>query len=789
MRLILSLLLCTSALVAATIEERTKGLERLAGFVDLYWDAKTGKLLLKVDRFERELLYVTSLPAGVGSNDIGLDRGQLGQERVVQFERSGNRVLLMQQNYDYRATSAEPDERQAVTDSFARSALAGFTVEAESGGAVLVDATSFFLRDAHNMAARLRAANQGAFRLDAQRSAIYLPRTKAFPKNTEVEVTLTFAGENPGAFVRSVAPDPESITVRQHHSFIELPDAGFEPRVFDPRAGYFVTGYADYSTPVTEKVRRRFITRHRLQKKDSGAAMSEAVRPLVYYLDRGTPEPVRSALLEGGRWWNQAFEAAGFRNAFRLEMLPEGADPMDVRYNLIQWVHRSTRGWSYGASITDPRTGEILKGHVSLGSLRVRQDYLIAEGLLAPHDGTQKSQQALEMALARLRQLSAHEIGHTLGLAHNYAASVANRASVMDYPHPYAALRPDGTVDLSDAYATGIGEWDKVAIRYGYSEAPPTALRAILEESQKKGLVFLGDADAADGGAHPYTHTWDGGKDSIEELARIMRVRARGLERFGEKNIRPGDPMATLEEVLVPLYLGHRYQVTAAAKWLGGLNYTYALRGDGQLIAEIVPAAKQTQALNALVDTLQPSALLLPENILKLIPPRPAGYPRSRETFTGRTGITFDPLAAAEAAAHHTVGLILHPDRVARLVQYHARNSANPSLDAVIDTLLARTWRQPARAGMEGEVRRVTDLVVVYHLMALAANPQAAPQARAVALEKLTGIETWATRTPAGDAGQRAHQGFSAAMIRSFLKEPGKPTLPRPAEPPPGAPI
>ncbi len=609
MRFALLLLLSANVAPAVTIEERTKGLERLAGFLDLYWDAKGGKMLLCIPRLESELLYFSSLPAGIGSNDLGLDRGQLGQERIVQFERSGNRVLLMQQNYDYRATSPDARERQAVTDSFARSALAGFAIEAEDSHGVLVDATSFFLRDTHGVATRLRGMNQGTYRLDPQRSAFYLPRTKSFPQNTEIEVTLTFAGENPGGFVRSVVPDSEALTVREHHSFIQLPDSGYVPRAFDPRAGYFLTSYADYSSPVTDKLRRRYLTRHRLQKKNPGTLMSEPIKPIVYYLDPGTPEPVRSALLEGGRWWNQAFEAAGYRNAFRMELLPAGADPMDIRYNLVQWVHRSTRGWSYGASISDPRTGEILKGHVTLGSLRVRQDYLIAEGLLAPYEHTDASPEALAMALARLRQLSAHEIGHTLGLAHNFAASVSQRASVMDYPHPYAALRPDGTVDLQQAYAVGIGEWDKTAIRYGYSEGTPPELAAILEESQKKGVRFISDADSGDGGAHPYTHVWDNGADSVAELTRIMRLRSRGLERFGERNLRPGEPLATLEEVLVPLYLGHRYQLSAAAKWLGGLNYSYALRGDGQVIAEIVPAAKQTQALTALLDALQPSLL------------------------------------------------------------------------------------------------------------------------------------------------------------------------------------
>src|SRR5271156_2549024 len=492
----------------ASISAKTANAQKLPGYFNLYWDAKQGKLWLAIDKWDTEFLYQSGLSAGIGSNDIGLDRGQLGATRIVRFERSGNKVLLVQENLDYRAVSSDPNEQRAVRDSFAESVLAGFTVAAEENGTALVDATDFFLRDAHGIPETLRRTHQGSYHVDPARCAIYLPQTKNFPLNTEVEATLTFSGDEPGAWVRQVTPSPESITVREHHSFVQLPPPGYKPRIYDPRSSFFGISYMDYATSVSEPIVKRFTARHRLEKKDPKAAVSEPVKPIVYYLDRGAPEPIRSALLEGARWWNQAFEAAGYKNAFRVELMPEGADLMDLRYNVIQWVHRATRGWSYGAAVIDPRTGEIIKGHVTLGSLRVRQDYLIAEGLLAPYEkGKPVSPKMMEMALARLRQLAAHEVGHTLGLMHNYSSSTVNRSSVMDYPPPYVKLDADGVPDLSDAYATGIGEWDKVSITWGYKEFLPdtnvsAALNKILTDAYlEKHLRFLTDQDARPAGS------------------------------------------------------------------------------------------------------------------------------------------------------------------------------------------------------------------------------------------------------------------------------------------------
>ncbi|HSC44431.1 MAG TPA: zinc-dependent metalloprotease [Candidatus Acidoferrum sp.] len=780
------------------IAEKTRDTQKLAGYFNLYWDAKAGKLWLEIDKWDTEFLYESGLPAGIGSNDIGLDRGQLGETRIVQFERSGPKVLLVQENLSFRAVSSDPDERRAVHDSFAESVLWGFTAAAEENGHVLVDATDFYLRDAHAVTAALKRAKQGTFRLDGSRSAIYLANTKNFPLNTEVEATLTFTGDEPGNWLRDVAPEPTAITVREHHSFVQLPPPGYKPRVYDPRSSFSGISYMDYATPISEEITKRFATRHRLAKKDPAAALSEPVEPIVYYLDRGAPEPIRSALLEGARWWNQAFEAAGYKNAFHVEQLPEGADMMDLRYNVIQWVHRATRGWSYGASVIDPRTGEIIKGHVTLGSLRVRQDYLIAEGLLAPYEkGKPVSPKMQEMALARLRQLAAHEVGHTLGLEHNYSASTVNRSSVMDYPPPLAKLAADGSIDLSDAYATGIGEWDKASIAWGYQDFTagtdePAALNKILLDAYGSGLRFLTDQDARPAGSSSsVAHLWDSGSNAVDELNRLMEVRAAALKRFGENNIRESAPLATLEDALVPVYMLHRYQVEAAAKLVGGMDYTFALRGDGEMPTKIVASGEQRRALAAVLATLKPSALVLPETLLAMIPPRPPNYQRGREHFKIGTSPAFDALAPAEAAAQQTLQFLFNPQRAARLVEFHARAAENPGLQEVLDDIFAATWKSPHPPGYAGEVARVVDDVALYDLLALAMNERASTQVKAVAALEADQLRGWmvAAKTGSSDPEQKAHLAYAAAQIEQFQRDPKKLDLPAPAEPPDGPPI
>lgn len=774
-----------------TFAAHVSSLRKIDGFLPLYWDERSGKMWLEIDRLNQEFLYMTALSAGVGSNDLELDRGRANPPSIVQFERSGPRILLIESNYKFRATSGNAAERQAEQESFARSTLWGFDVAAEDGSRLLVDATAFFLRDAALVAPRLQEAKQGRYEPDANRSAFYLPLTKAFPKNTEVETTLTFTGEPTGALIREVTPSPQAVTVREHQSFVALPDPGYKPRPQDPRAGYFSTDFMDFSAPIDEPVTKRYIARHRLEKKNPSAAVSDPVSPIVYYVDPGAPEPVRSALIQGASWWKQAFEAAGFRNAFEVRVLPLDVDPMDVRYNVIQWVHRSTRGWSYGNSLVDPRTGEIIKGVVSLGSLREHQDYLIFEGLMAPHmPGHDTSQALTEAVLARLRQLAAHEVGHTLGLEHNYIASTQGRASVMDYPSPRVEIRPDNTFSLADAYAKGVGEWDRVAITWGYKEfAPGTnerqALDSIIVDAAKRGLTFITDADSRPpGSAHPQAHLWDNGANAVDELNRTLKIRSLALSRFGENNIPIGAAMATLDEVLVPLYFLHRYQTEAASKVLGGSEYTYALRGDGQPVTRIVPAAEQRAALKALLATLDPTALTLPERILDLIPPRPPAYPRSRETFPSRTGVTFDPTSAAEAAADLTASLILNPQRAARLVQYHARNDDNPGLREVVDALLSVTWREPDRKGLEREVAHTIDYVVLARLMSLALDASAPAEVRSIATDKVEELKQYLT-----SSHLEADQKYALTLIATFQSSPDRLELPPAAEIPPGQPL
>jgi len=797
---------------AATIASITQNLRKFDGFCPFFYDDKTGKIYLEIDRWGKEFLYFSSLPEGIGNG--GAERGQ-SNAVIAKFIRMGSKVFLLQPDYEHRSVTGSEDEKRDVADAFSQSVLFGFSPVALEDDRALVDLTSFVVRDALHIGDNIgsgrgnpgssfaAAANNrggatgGGYRFDDSRSAVYIDNTKNFPKNSEFEALVTFTENGGGGGRRgSVAPDPGAVTVRIHQAFVELPDSGYRPRRFDTRSGFIPFGYYDFSAPMSEPLEKRYIIRHRLQKKDPNAAVGEPVEPIVYYIDRGAPPLIRKALIEGGSWWGQAFEAAGFKNAFIVKELPEGADPMDIRYNMVNWLDRSgspQRAFSYGAGYTDPRTGEIIKGVVTLGSDRHRQDYLIAEGLLQPYsDGKPVDPRMQEMALARIRQLSAHEIGHTLGLEHNFMASVKDRASVMDYPFPRFTLKEDGTIDLSQAYATGIGGWDKRAIMWGYSEFPPgadedAALDKVMNETLKEGFKYIPDVG---GLAHPLSNQWDDGVNPIDQLNKLMAVRRHLLDNFSEKAIPKGAPMATLQEVLVPIYLLQRYQVEAAAKSLGGLYFTHAVKNDGQEPTKMVEPAEQWRAFDALMATVTPAALRLPEDLIRKIPPRPTGYPATIEVFRGHTGPTFDPIAAAEAAADNTLSYLLDGERAARLIEYQSRDGRQPGLLAVLDSVVARTWKSGLPAGYEGELQLLVDNLTLKRLLALAADPRHADNVRAEGLVEVDALKGWMQSQAGGATGKwKGALLFGLQEIDEFEKDAEKFVIEPAAEMPPGAPI
>jgi hypothetical protein len=754
------------------------------GLLDLSVEEVTGSIILQLDELPADFLYVPALQSGAGSNDLGLDRGKLDRTRWVRFERYGNRVLLLEPNLSFRAQTTREAERRAVGEAFAQSVLAGFPVDPTSDtGSVRIDLAPLLLSDITRIANRMTELEQGTFKLDPERSAVDSSGVRNFPDNTLIPVVLTFTGTDPGDFVKDVTPTPDSLTVRVTHQFVRLPDNQYQPRAFHPRSGYFDLAYRDYAAPLDEPVEKRLIYRHQLKPGDT----------LRYYVDNGTPEPVRSALIEGASWWNEAFEAAGFDNGFSVEVLPEGVDPLDVRYNVIQWVHRSTRGWSYGSTVSDPRTGQIIKGHVSLGSLRVRQDQLIAEALTAPFSSPDAMPtEAREMALARLRQLSAHEVGHTLGIAHNFAASFSDDASVMDYPHPNLYLDEQGKVRLDRAYERGTSPWDRLAIRYGYSRFSPgteaAGLKAILEEADEKGIVFLDDRDArVPGSANPLAHLWDNGNNVFTRLNEILSIRKIGLDNFSPAVIAQGTPLFEMERRLVPVYLLHRYQVEATAKLLGGLYYEYDLKDERPSRLDPVRAQQQELALQALVDLLNPERLALPVNLRYLVPPAASGYKRGREYFAGQTGVTFDHFSPVRAGADLVIGELLQPQRLARLYEQQAINPALPGINDVMDSLLKVTWSaDKTRDRYLEAVRAEVEWRLLRGLIRLSADSSAADTVREVATATLISL---ANKLQSKKHRGNAHSAAARHEILLFLDRQPPAEKASPSLIPPGSPI
>lgn len=801
------LLLATPAMAADTpsILEFTKPFERHPGLFTFFYDKNGDKVYLQVPSDRGQFLLQTSLPYGLGSNDIGLDRGQLGKTAVVSFARFGNKLLLTEHNLKYRASSSNAAEQASVNEAFADSVLFGFPIVAQDSSAALVDYTPFLQSDIHQVGARLADGNQGRFSVEGSRSAVFMARSKSFVSNTELEAVVTFVGEGKGEFVQQVASDSNALTLHLHHSLVALPDDDYQPRVFHPNSGYWAVSHVDYSAPLSADMTVRYIPRHRLAKKHPEQAVSEPVAPIVYYLDPGVPEPVRSALLDGASWWAEAFAAAGYQDAFVVKLLPEHVDPMDIRYNVIQWVHRATRGWSYGSSVIDPRTGEIIKGLVTLGSLRVRQDIRIAAGLVAPYQQQTESQaaQAVEaMALDRIRQLAAHEVGHTLGIAHNFAASTQQRSSVMDYPHPLLDVSEQG-IGLAQAYEHGIGAWDKWVVQYGYQDfrqdghydarQEQQALQSLLATAAKQGMRFISDEDARpQSGGHPYGHLWDNGEDPSSELNRIWQARHYALNHFSPANLPFGRPLSELADVLVPVYLLHRYQVEATAKLIAGIDYRHQLREERNQPWQRVNAATQRQALTAVLQTLNSEQLTLPSTVQQWLQPADYGSYRSRESIVGRQGLYLDSLALAEVSVQHSLALLLNPERLNRLQQQAAADSEQLSVDELLNSVVAQTLTAPVQAGEAELVQQNTNYQVLRALALLSQNPKLSPTTQAQIWHALTRVKTelaGPVQWPAAWQGRQRFNHYLLDALAQFEQKGQWPAQFSPLPMPPGSPI
>lgn len=780
-------LLSNAAIAASDSAQKIiKNAEAAKGFINLFYDAKSAQLYLQADKLNQPFLLLTSLPHGVGSNDIGLDRGQLGQTRMVQFEQHGPYVVLKQLNTYFRASSDNVAERQAVTQAFAESILwRGKLVE---GKTALVAINDLVINDLHGVSDVLTATKQGLYSLDSSRSVILPQKIKSFERNADIDVNLTFKASKAGKQVEQVTPDGKLLSVRVRYSFIQLPDVGYQPRSYHPMSGYLSDEYADYSTAVDQPLTQRHLLRHRLEKVTPGDAPSKVVKPIVYYLDPGAPEPIRSALLEGARWWESAFTDAGFIDGFKVELLPEGADPQDVRYNMIQWVHRATRGWSYGAAVTDPRTGEIIKGNVTLGSLRVRQDHLIARGLTAGWpDRKAAANAAMELSLARIRQLAAHEVGHTLGLDHNFAASTNDNASVMDYPHPYVSIQGD-KIDIATPYTEGMGEWDKYTIAYGYGGLTQT--ESLLTSTLTKGFRYIGEADSRSASAsNAYASLWDRGNDAVAELVRLETVRRKAIEDFNSDALLADEPHGELADVFVPIYLLTRYQIEAAAKWIGGTDYSYQQVGSGVRWNYIRPKM-QLAALDALLASLQTESLLVPSHVLQALVPKAGNYRKTRESFGSNLGVITDPVAMAEVLSRHIVTQLLTPERLNRVSQAYMEDSQQLSVVQLIDKLAGASLYQDLPSGQGLAMQMRVNTVVIDSLLATYHSPKTAPEVKAQLAARVDYIiKQLKRRSNRGSDYQSAHYDWLFQGVTKGMTDPTYRLITKPMDLPPGSPI
>jgi len=664
-------------------------------------DTQAGKVFLLLpapgpDGVSGRYLFTQSMKTGLGSAGIRIDRGMQGDTRILAFRRIGGKVAAVFENPRYRATG-DAEVRKGATASFPFSTVAMLEIvgDASTGGALKVDLTPLLMSDAMNLAAALGTAAKG-YKLSDKLSAVDTASIKVFPRNIELETVQTFTADSAGKELDLIAPEGRAVSFTVHSSLVALPEPGFVPRRFDIRSGTHATQVYDFGTPLGTPMLVEYANHFRLEKTDPAAARSPVKKPIVFYIDSAAPEPIRTALADGVRWWADAFDAAGLVDAFKIEILPPGIDPQDVRYNVVNWTDRQNRSWSYGGGVIDPRTGEIVKGNVVLGALRVRQDITIFEGLVGTAQNNSGGRNdPVRVALARISQLGAHEVGHAIGFVHNFKASLQDRASVMDYPGPKVNV-VDGKLDLGEAYASGIGKWDSFTVDWLYGqpapgEDPDAAAAAKADAIQKAGLVFGTDIDgrAADL-AVPGVNMWTEGQDTPEDLAHTMQVRRIALDQFGPGVLLAGQPLSDLRRKFAPIWLFHRYSVDATGKLIGGVRYDYAVAGDGRPTPSPVPAADQLSAMDALVATLSERELTVPATLAMALSSGTSARTDAEaapESLLSAGSAVFDPLVAAQVAAQITLDSLLAPTRLTRLHIQHGYDAGQPGVSALLDKL------------------------------------------------------------------------------------------------------